>query len=85
MKAEQVIAQIKSETIELFGQNPLKNNHPWEVRNELQKMAETNQLPPKEYYRALKLTWHGLSDRTNGQAIEQAIINKKNYIEEIQK
>jgi len=70
MKAEQAIKNIKSETTELFGQKPLKHNHPWEVRSELQAMAEVNELSPSEYYRALKLTWPELATRTNGRAID---------------
>ena len=55
--AEQAIEKIKSETITFLGVNVRKINYSREIRDELQKMMEANEISPAEYKRALDITW----------------------------
>lgn len=57
LTAEQAIEKIKSERTNFFGINVRKINYSGEIRDALQKMSEDNEISPKEYKRALDITF----------------------------
>lgn len=59
--AESAIETIKSVKTNFMGLEVNKYNYPVQIRAELQKMAEKDQIKPSEYKRALDLTWPMMS------------------------
>lgn len=59
LTAEQAIEKLENQTHVIFGVTAKKNT-PFSVRTKLCAMAERNEISPKEYYRALKLTKNSL-------------------------
>ena len=57
MNAKQAIEKIKSTKTTFMGLVVNKFNYLNEIRNELQKMAESGELSPAEYWKSLKMTF----------------------------
>ena len=62
MDAQKAIRKIKSVKTTFMGCVVGKFNNMREIRNELQKMAETGELSPAEYWKSLKLTFPKMSE-----------------------
>ena len=71
LTAEQAIVKIKSVKTKFMGQSVNKHNYQIEIRSELQKMAESGELSPAEYNRALKLTWPHESESLKAAEFEK--------------
>ena len=63
LTAQDAIEKVKNEKTVFLQQTVNKNNYPWEVRKALQKMAETGELAPKEFYEAMKITFAEMTDQ----------------------
>lgn len=61
--AEKAIEAIENETTVFLGQTVRKHNYQYQIRDELCKMCEAGNLSPREYMRALKITWAKMSER----------------------
>ena len=73
LTAETAIEAIKSATTVFMGNAVKKNNYVWDIRNELEKMAESGKLSPKEYKRAINITFGNMSAQE--KAIDYSKIN----------
>ena len=62
MNAKQAIKKIKSERTEFMGQVVEKYATPIQVREQLRIMAESGDIRPSEYWKALKITWPQMSN-----------------------
>ena len=56
MTANESIKKITDETTTFLGVTVKKYNYGYEIRQELQRMAEQNEISPAEFWKALKLT-----------------------------
>ena len=63
LTAEQAIEKIEStKSTFMHLKNVPVYTYPIQVREQLQKMAERNEITPKEYWCALNITWPKMSD-----------------------
>lgn len=69
LTAEEAIEKIKSSKTEIFGHMVQKYNYTFEIRKELQNMAERNEISPAEYNKALKITHAQMTE--SDKAIEK--------------
>lgn len=72
MKATEAINKIKSIRTTFLRQDVQKYNYPTEIREQLQKMSEQNEITPLEYYKALKITWDQMKNWDSLKAAEYA-------------
>jgi len=73
LSAEQAIEKIKSEKTIFMGVVVPAHNYGHEIRSELTKMSERNEISPTEYWKALKLT-----PKPESESLEKYEIEKIN-------
>jgi len=62
MRAQDAISKTKSERTIFMGHDVDVNPYAINVRDRLQKMAETGELSPGEYNKAMGVTWPEMSE-----------------------
>jgi len=73
MRAQEAIDQIKSVKTKFMGHTVKKHNYAIDIRSELQKMAENNEISPLELWKSLRLTWPKMSKSEKGAEFDNLI------------